>query len=901
MPGIYVLQLYRILYWIFLTNCCFYSLLDAQQISITPNGQQVKSIGTALIFKCTLAEVPDKDAAYLEWRKPDGTTVSTNKGRIHVEKDGLNSISLYVSPLKENDAGIYTCFVPFKGSSLEEQIEIIIYEKIKFSDTKTHVQHRVGSSPLLPCIATGKPVPKISWRFQKQKVPELSDKYQYEEGGLRVSKISEADNGTYECRAEVESQGFLEIKRVDLNVLYAAWITVGPKDVDVIQGGQVELRCLAKGAPTPEYEWYKEQKMNAQYKVKVKLGSGFDKTSFIIKNVKEEDQGLYFCKAKNFLGADEATASVKLMYPPKIDELPHKVQEEGDILEMTCIASGTPIPKFTWQKVGSKKAFREGEQMIPRIIVDNTREGMSKLIISGVLKEDTGIYTCTATNPAGNHSRNATVTVQYEPSLLTKGYSTYSWNGLTSTFECEATGVPQPDITWFRMNQYLRPNDTFRIIGRRGSSILQIEVGTAKWVYGNYSCMAKNIRGHLMTTFTLIEAKSPSIPRNVTVNEETPTMVRLKASFPKHDGGPKVKKWNLKFKRDRKEEEYMNLYFNLDEVIKVDGLTPDTVYNFFLSAGNDVGFGKAVKFQVHTPPIKPKTTTAAPIVIEANYPVNFSNTDPNVGPHAIAIDFNSDYNHTALKSQKEKKVDPTMIKISEARERQEILPIGLIVGGVLSLIIIALLFIIMVLVIKKKSKRNPYGVKTVVYRPSDDRNGKDMDNMQLSIRRKDTPLPLPPMSPRKLEKKAILDKKSNDYIVSPIVISSPICNGHTLRPQSEVQTLDIITNPNSEANLAWQKMLSQPPDLLDSEEEEEMSPRYFAGSPENDLPPPPSFLLDGTQKVKKAKNDDYQDIFDAYHSGDDIDEVEVEEVDDNFSPKSPYGTFEMRPFQNPIS
>ena len=47
----------------------------------------------------------------------------------------------------------------------------------------------------------------------------VSQKYRYEDDGLRINEISEADNGTYECRAEVDSQGSLRVWEVTLSVL----------------------------------------------------------------------------------------------------------------------------------------------------------------------------------------------------------------------------------------------------------------------------------------------------------------------------------------------------------------------------------------------------------------------------------------------------------------------------------------------------------------------------------------------------------------------------------------------------------------------------------------------------------------------------------------------------------
>lgn len=48
---------------------------------------------------------------------------------------------------------------------------------------------------------------------------EGNDKYQLEEQGLRINRLDSADNGTYECRAEVPSHGNVKVRTVHLDVL----------------------------------------------------------------------------------------------------------------------------------------------------------------------------------------------------------------------------------------------------------------------------------------------------------------------------------------------------------------------------------------------------------------------------------------------------------------------------------------------------------------------------------------------------------------------------------------------------------------------------------------------------------------------------------------------------------
>ena len=46
-------------------------------------------------------------------------------------------------------------------------------------------------------------------------------------------------------------------------------------------------------------------------------------------------------------------------------------------------------------------------------------------------------------------------------------------------------------------------------------------------------------------------------------------------------------------------------------MLHVEGLRPNTAYNFYLYAGNQVGYGKSVKFRVRTPRKEPKEKAPA--------------------------------------------------------------------------------------------------------------------------------------------------------------------------------------------------------------------------------------------------------------------------------------------------
>lgn len=239
-------------------------------------------------------------------------------------------------------------------------------------------------------------------------------------------------------------------------------------------------------------------------------------------------------------------------------------------------------------------------------------------------------------------------------------------------------------------------------------------------------------------------------------------------------------------------------------------------------------------------------------------------------------------NSSVLEAKQPKQ--PETVPVYKSSEKTDSSPMGLIFGVTCGAIFLLLFLLLIIIIVRKKRKRNdhPYGVKTVVKkRKGGDRNSKDIDNMQLSIRRKNSPLPLPPATPKLLERKTTSDQRLNGHVMH----TSPAGLEPNERPVSGVTTLNCVGNPNSEARFAWDMMLRRQ-DLETSDDElrpdsDGELPELRPESDDGELPPPPPFLLDNNNGVyRRGNHHDYQDIFDGYHSGDNID-TDIEEVTDD--------------------
>ena len=130
------------------------------------------------------------------------------------------------------------------------------------------------------------------------------------------------------------------------------------------------------------------------------------------------------------------------------------VETEGDMVTFTCTATGVPAPSFTWSppddgdriSVNTDPAVTDSDGFI---------SVTSTLTISSLLRTDTGIYTCTASNTVmGSNmmmSRTFTLTVSCEYTICITSAnlfhsSTYSYIDSSPLHHCassESCGTPQ--------------------------------------------------------------------------------------------------------------------------------------------------------------------------------------------------------------------------------------------------------------------------------------------------------------------------------------------------------------------------------------------------------------------------------------------------------------------------
>ncbi|KAF0887354.1 PALLD protein, partial [Crocuta crocuta] len=177
--------------------------------------------------------------------------------------------------------------------------------------------------------------------------------------------------------------------------------------------------------------------------------------------------------------------------------------QEGKLCRMDCKVSGLPTPDLSWQLDGKPIRPDSAHKMLVR------ENGVHSLIIEPVTSRDAGIYTCTATNRAGQNSFSLELVVAAKeahkpPVFLEKLQNTGVADGYPVRLECRVSGMPPPQIFWKKENESLT-HSTDRVSmhqDNHGYICLLIQ-GATKEDAGWYTVSAKNEAGIVSCTARL--------------------------------------------------------------------------------------------------------------------------------------------------------------------------------------------------------------------------------------------------------------------------------------------------------------------------------------------------------------------------------------------------------------
>ncbi|XP_066264221.1 striated muscle preferentially expressed protein kinase-like [Branchiostoma lanceolatum] len=184
-----------------------------------------------------------------------------------------------------------------------------------------------------------------------------------------------------------------------------------PEDCFTLEGSTAVFSCMLSTRPavsTVQWLWTGKVIQESRKHQPV-FDARTGESSLTVQSVSLRDMGQYQVKAENQHGAMACSVCLGLAESPQFEDIMEDVEMYvGETGRLEVRLFGKPFPDITWLK-GSEELPKE-----KRITRTRSDEEVVLTINSAVLS-DTGVYTCTAKNRAGEVSCKAQVTVSPVP------------------------------------------------------------------------------------------------------------------------------------------------------------------------------------------------------------------------------------------------------------------------------------------------------------------------------------------------------------------------------------------------------------------------------------------------------------------------------------------------------
>ncbi|XP_019553970.3 hemicentin-1 [Aedes albopictus] len=445
----------------------------------------------------------------MQWKKFNRILVEQNF-------DNTDTLRLQLTNVTTKHSGRYACRA--MNSVGEQEILAAVRVKVRPAPEigvypKDIVAYESEKLIALRCITKNiNPQAQIVWSHNGQQIDHaLRQEY------LELQNISTVDEGTYECKVEID--GRILRDSTHLSVEYAPKAPKTLKDtISAAYGQPLTLGCGLKGNPDASISWSYRPLDESNGQRLAETG-----TSLVISKVVPEVEGFYTCEGMNRHGTAQRTILVQgeANEPPKISKPTEKVMyvEPGSRVALNCSCDlCQPLKEYIW--TSGKLTFESSPYDVQgnarvSLNVDQSRNAVQyQLTIDNFGPADQGSYSCILSNAHGADSfimqARLMVAPHVDSILIDDEIQETEFLGLKGSVRqltCDVMGLPEPSIQWTFNGQLLERDGRFKLLNDNKTVFLVDSFGES--YAGQYKCIATNPIGMSTAEVTLRYGSAP--------------------------------------------------------------------------------------------------------------------------------------------------------------------------------------------------------------------------------------------------------------------------------------------------------------------------------------------------------------------------------------------------------
>ncbi|XP_060883766.1 protein sidekick-2 isoform X3 [Labrus mixtus] len=389
-------------------------------------------------------------------------------------------------------------------NSTQAQDDVPPYFKTEPVRSQLHLER---NRLVLTCMAEGSWPLEFKWIHNTTELTRFSLEYRY-----LIPSLDRSHAGFYRCIVRNRVGALLQ-RRTEVQVAFMGSFEEGERSESVSQGeGAVIQAPRIRSFPQPQVTWYRDgRKIPPSSRIAITL----DNTLVILSTV-APDAGRYYVQAVNDKNGENKTSqpitlSVEnvggpadpiaptIIIPPRNTSVVTGTSE----VTMECVANARPLIKLSisWRKNGV-------------LVSSGLSDFNRRLTILSPVVSDSGFYECEAilrSSSVPSVSLGAYLHV-LEPPQFIKEPDKHITAEMEKVVDipCQARGVPQPDIVWYKDALPVDPVKTPRYRVLVGGS-LQVN-GLLPDDTGMFQCFARNSAGEVQTnTYLAVTSIAPNI------------------------------------------------------------------------------------------------------------------------------------------------------------------------------------------------------------------------------------------------------------------------------------------------------------------------------------------------------------------------------------------------------